>query len=292
MANNDLNLDPNPAAPAAPAAELGSEQTPNPGGMTPDQLQGAFSTAVAPLVQAVEQQGRELEAVKAGLKPIEHLGAPEPEAAPEASELAAQLLQDPIATIQKIQGMQDGGKPFDERVKQVVADSLGPGMARDLKARGEETLTRIGSGIDDIMGKGYFDEHIRPKMEGDEGTLAPFSLFERVDPKVVGAAANGHLGALMAEDPKAVVAKYNETLKAAEDAAKGPVNMMGPGIMPTVNVDHPSPEVLEGIKSIQAKLGEDAFTVEDWRTAVRLKGDGEAWMKHIDEQRAAAAKGA
>jgi hypothetical protein len=191
---------------------------------------------------------------------------PTKDPAEATNELAERLLTDPKAVIR-------------EELNEWGRETIGPMAVRDYEVQRDERIETRASEIDEDWGDGFFDKEIRPRLTGDQGTLAAWPINQQMDPRVIDSAINGILGNDFRDPEKRAEMQeaLTKTARAkAEREVQTPPNMMGPGrVRPAPsNVLTPAlKDALEGFQRAGVQITEKQIkdsltrgrTLSDWQ---------------------------
>jgi hypothetical protein len=267
--NDDLGLEAGtppagepPVAPAEPVTPAGEVQ-PNVAPLTAE--------SVGEMIQQAQQTGNQpiLEALQGVQTALAQQATP-PVAPPDATELAERLLTDPKAV-------------FKEEVTEILKEQLAGPLTSNFETQRDERVDTRAAKIDETFGTGFFNENIRDRLTGPQGTLAGWPINQQADPRIIDSAINGIMGNDFTDTekgPKLVEALQKTARAHQERAVAQPPHVMGPGRprMPLTNTLTPDEKyILEGFQKAGIKVTEDEIksakardnSLEAYRESVR-----------------------
>lgn len=265
--DDNLGVDPNNTA------QPGSEPTQSEGGaagastapaMNADQLEQVFAEALAtgnqPVLEAIQQLGQALAQSPARSQYPEG-------GAPAESDLAERLLTDPDNVL-------------NEKMNEWARNNLSVPLTGSFEADRDERIESRAAEIDLELGDGYFDENIRPRLDGPKGNLSAFPIHQQANPKVIDSAINAILGndyrdpnkRVTMDEARAKVSKAKEERNVAT-----PPNMMGPGRSATQRSDKLTPDLQEALAGFQ-KAGVP-ITEKSLKNALNRENTLEGWRQ-------------
>ena len=168
--------------PAAPAAADAQAPMPISAEQFADLAAQAAASGNQPVLDALQTLTRTLEAA----------AAPAPAEPMSGDELAERLLTDTKGTLRG---------ETTEIVKELLAKPLG----RSFEVARDERIEVRAAELDKNWGEGFFDETIRPRLTGEQGVLASWSVDQQSDPDVIDNAINAILGNDYRDPEKAAV---------------------------------------------------------------------------------------
>jgi hypothetical protein len=189
----------------------------------------------------------------------------------DPNELAERLLTDPESVLK-------------EKITEELRAQIAPMAVSDYEVQRDERIETRAAEIDETMGDGFFDREIRPRLTGDQGTLAAWPINQQMHPKVIDSAINGILGNDFRDPEKGaeLVEAMQKTAKAkAERNVAQPPNMMGPGRVRQQRTDVLTPDMkhtLEGFQGIGLNI-----TEKDLKDAMNRPRTLSAWQKEVSQ---------